>query len=56
MAKNPYRAPFFSGNIVIIIHKSPLIKMVPLMESSGGALEPIQAHGHTCVIYKLRCE
>ena len=23
---------FFSGNIVNIIHKSPLIKMVPLME------------------------
>ena len=36
---------FFSGNIVNIIHRSPLIKMVLLVESSGGARGPILAHG-----------
>ena len=37
---------FFSGNIVNTIHKSPLIKMVPLLESSGGgARGPIPARG-----------
>ena len=35
----------FSGNIVDNIHRSPLIKMVPLMESSGDARRPILAHG-----------
>ena len=39
------RPQFFSGNIVNTIHKSPLIKMVPLLESSGGARGPILAHG-----------
>ena len=44
--RNPYRASiFFSGNIVNIIHRSPLIKMVQLMQSSGGARGPILAHG-----------
>ena len=37
-------APYFSGNIVNTIHKSPLIKMVPLLESSGGSRGPILAH------------
>ena len=36
---------FFSGNIVNIIHRIPLIKVVPLVESSGGARGPILAHG-----------
>ena len=39
------RPNFFSGNIVNIIHRSPLIKMVSLMESSGGTRGPILAHG-----------
>ena len=43
--QNPYHVPFFSGNIVNIIHRSPLIKMVPLVESSGAARGPILAHG-----------
>ena len=34
-----------SGNIVNITPRSPLIKMVPLVESSGGARGPILAHG-----------
>ena len=38
------RPNFFSGNIVNIIHRSPLINMVPLMESSEGARGPILAH------------
>ena len=35
---------FVSGNVVNIIHRSPLIKMVPIVESSG-ARGPILAHG-----------
>ena len=44
MAEAHIARQFFSGNIVNIIH-SPLIKMVPLVESSGGARGPILAHG-----------
>ena len=39
---------FFSGNIVNTIHKSRLIKMVPLIKSSGGARGPILAHDYLC--------
>ena len=41
----PIAPQFFSGNIVNIIHRSPEIKLVPLVESSGGAQGPILAHG-----------
>ena len=41
----PISHPFFSGNIVNIIHRNPLIIMVPLVESSGCARGPILAHG-----------
>ena len=43
--KSISRPNFFSGNIVNIIHRSPLINMVPLMESSGDAQGPILVHG-----------
>ena len=39
------RHNIFSDNIVNIIHRSPLINIVPLMESSAGARGPILAHG-----------
>ena len=45
MAETLIAPHFFSGYIVNIIHRSPLIKMVPLMESSGGARELFLAHG-----------
>ena len=45
MAETHIAPQFFSGNIVNIIQSSPLIKMVPLVESSGGAWGPILAHG-----------
>ena len=45
MAETDIAPQFFSGNIVNIIHGSPLIKMAPLVESSGGAWGPILAHG-----------
>ena len=45
------RTNFVSGNIVNIIPRGPMIKMVPLMESSGGAREPISAHRlHVAII------
>ena len=54
MAETHIAPQFFSGNIVNITHRSPLIKMVPLVESSGGARGPILAHGLLCVNYKSR--
>ena len=45
MAETHIGPKFFSGNIVNITNRSPLIKMVPLVESSGDARGPILAHG-----------
>ena len=45
MAETHIAPQFFSGNIVNIIHRSPLINMVPLMKSSEGARGPVLAHG-----------
>ena len=45
MAETHIAPQFFPGNIVNIIHRILLIKMVPLVESSGGAGGPILAHG-----------
>ena len=45
MAETHITPEFFSGNIGNIIHRSPLIKMVPIVESSGGTQGPILAHG-----------
>ena len=45
MAETHIAPHFFSGNIVNIIHRSPLVNMVQLRESSEGAPGPILAHG-----------
>ena len=45
MAETHIAPQFFSGDIVNLIHRSNLIKMVQLVGSSGGARRPILAHG-----------
>ena len=54
MAVTHIAPQFFPGNIVNTIHKSPLIKMVPLLESSGGCTRTNSGPWATCVNYKIR--